>query len=141
MTRRDLERVVATNDKQRFAIDDTGTRIRAKQGHSIEVDLGLEPVPPPEVLYHGTYPTAARSIARDGIRPMGRRLLPLAGRTCRLRSCGRLAVHDASSGTSAPSRGAKGNPRVETTVSLSRMVMLSYPVSQALHAGPVWPMA
>src|SRR5213592_4992602 len=52
MTREELDHVVAANDKQRFAID--GTRIRASQGHSIEVDLGLPPATPPPFLYHGT---------------------------------------------------------------------------------------
>src|SRR5215472_12279940 len=54
ITRAELEHVVATSDKQRFAIDPTGTRIRANQGHSTDVDLQLEPQVPPEVLYHGT---------------------------------------------------------------------------------------
>ena len=49
-----LERVVRENDKQRFAISVDGQRIRANQGHSVAVDLGLQPVEPPELLYHGT---------------------------------------------------------------------------------------
>src|SRR5438046_888165 len=50
VTRAELEEVVASSDKQRFAIDDTGTRIRANQGHSVEVDLQLEPAEPPPTL-------------------------------------------------------------------------------------------
>src|SRR5690606_8279328 len=46
-----LRQVVETNDKQRFAFSEDGTRIRASQGHSVQVDLGYEPVEPPEVLY------------------------------------------------------------------------------------------
>jgi RNA:NAD 2'-phosphotransferase (TPT1/KptA family) len=42
-TRAELARVVATNDKRRFALDDTGTRLRAGQGHSVAVDLGHRP--------------------------------------------------------------------------------------------------
>jgi putative RNA 2'-phosphotransferase len=49
-----LDEVVRTNDKKRFAIDDAGVRIRANQGHSTPVDLQLQPVEPPAVLYHGT---------------------------------------------------------------------------------------
>ena len=49
-----LERVVADNDKQRFAFDAGRTRIRASQGHSIAVELDLQPAQPPGVLYHGT---------------------------------------------------------------------------------------
>src|SRR5215207_8492537 len=52
--RETLARVVAENEKQRFALSADGTRIRANQGHSVDVDLGLEPRTPPEVLYHGT---------------------------------------------------------------------------------------
>lgn len=54
-----LERVVAENDKQRFSISADGTKIRANQGHSIQVDLGYEPRTPPDTLYHGT---AARNL-------------------------------------------------------------------------------
>ncbi|MET3896083.1 putative RNA 2'-phosphotransferase [Devosia sp. UYZn731] len=49
-----LERVVAENDKQRFTLSADGQRIRAAQGHSIPIDLGLPPSEPPEVLFHGT---------------------------------------------------------------------------------------
>src|SRR5271154_4235079 len=54
LDREALEEVVRTNDKQRFAFDPSGTRIRANQGHSVEVDLRLEPATPPDMLYHGT---------------------------------------------------------------------------------------
>jgi len=67
-----LEHVVATNDKQRFAFDPTGARIRASQGYSIGVDLGLMPMAPPAELYHGTPERTAPLIAREGIRKMGR---------------------------------------------------------------------
>jgi putative RNA 2'-phosphotransferase len=67
-----LEHAVATNDKKRFAFDGAGARIRASQGHSIGVDLGLTPVVPPEELYHGTPERTAPAIRREGIRKMGR---------------------------------------------------------------------
>jgi putative RNA 2'-phosphotransferase len=54
LTREELDEVVETNTKRRFAFDETGTRIRASQGHSVSVDLGLPDATPPEVLYHGT---------------------------------------------------------------------------------------
>src|SRR4051794_37778162 len=50
----ELLECVETNDKQRFAFDDTGELLRANQGHSTPVDLQLEERPPPAVLYHGT---------------------------------------------------------------------------------------
>ncbi|MFC4639092.1 RNA 2'-phosphotransferase [Deinococcus hohokamensis] len=70
VTRAQVERVVATNNKQRFTLD--GERIRANQGHSVPVDLDLLPVAPPPVLYHGTHPGALEAIAREGLRPMKR---------------------------------------------------------------------
>ncbi|MCB1357752.1 MAG: RNA 2'-phosphotransferase, partial [Maritimibacter sp.] len=47
ITRDEIDRIVATNPKQRFALSPDGTRIRARQGHSLAVDLGLAPVTPP----------------------------------------------------------------------------------------------
>jgi putative RNA 2'-phosphotransferase len=72
VTREELDAVVAGNDKRRFAFDETGERIRASQGHSVEVDLGLEPLEPPALLYHGTGAGSAGAIARDGLRRMRR---------------------------------------------------------------------
>jgi len=67
-----LERVVAENDKQRFALSPDGVRIRASQGHSVTVELGLEPVVPPDVLFHGTADRNLDSIRAQGLVP-GRR--------------------------------------------------------------------
>ena len=67
-----LERVVRDNDKQRFAFSPDGRRIRASQGHSVAVDLGLTPEAPPETLYHGTAARHLDAIRREGLRP-GRR--------------------------------------------------------------------
>ncbi|MEF8824578.1 MAG: RNA 2'-phosphotransferase [Desulfohalobiaceae bacterium] len=72
VTRRELEQVVAENDKQRFSLDQSGEMIRANQGHSVEVDLGLEPVPPPERLYHGTARQNLAPILQAGLARMGR---------------------------------------------------------------------
>lgn len=63
-----LERVVRENDKRRFTISDDGMRIRANQGHSVEVDLELQPVEPPELLYHGTVARFLTSIRSHGLR-------------------------------------------------------------------------
>lgn len=71
-TRGELERVVATNDKRRFAFDPTGTRIRASQGHSVAVDLGYVAEDPPPVLFHGTAERNLPAIEAEGLRP-GRR--------------------------------------------------------------------
>jgi putative RNA 2'-phosphotransferase len=63
-----LEQVVLDNDKQRFAFSPDGLRIRASQGHSVAVDLALEPRDPPPVLYHGTASRFLKSILAQGLR-------------------------------------------------------------------------
>jgi putative RNA 2'-phosphotransferase len=67
VTREILDAVVENNDKQRFAISEDGRRIRAQQGHSIEVELGLDPVAPPDVLFHGTAENSVESIRIQGL--------------------------------------------------------------------------
>jgi putative RNA 2'-phosphotransferase len=68
----ELNEVVANNDKKRFSFDATGTRIRANQGHSVEVDLQLEAVAPPDVLYHGTGERSVAAILTTGLEKMSR---------------------------------------------------------------------
>ncbi|MFC5289163.1 RNA 2'-phosphotransferase [Actinokineospora guangxiensis] len=70
ITRAQLDEVVAGNNKSRYAYDGTGTLIRASQGHTLPVDLGLEPVEPPEVLYHGTAEPTVDVVLAEGLRPM-----------------------------------------------------------------------
>jgi len=72
ITRQELAAVVATNDKQRFSFDSTGTLIRANQGHSVEIDLQLLPAVPPDVLYHGTGHKAVEFILQTGLCKMSR---------------------------------------------------------------------
>lgn len=67
-----LRRVVAENDKQRFALSDDGTRIRANQGHSVKVELGLPSVQPPLLLFHGTATRFLDSIRATGLHPRSR---------------------------------------------------------------------
>ncbi|MFI6943982.1 RNA 2'-phosphotransferase [Streptomyces sp. NPDC050418] len=69
-TRAELDHVVATNDKKRFAVD--GDRIRASQGHTVPVDLDLPPATPPAYLYHGTVARNLDAIRTHGLRPMAR---------------------------------------------------------------------
>lgn len=64
-----IQQVVATSDKQRFALSEDGERIRANQGHSVKVDLELTPKDPPTVLYHGTATRFLPSILEEGLRP------------------------------------------------------------------------
>ena len=72
ISRDGLEEVVARNVKKRFAFDESGTLIRAHQGHSAPVDLDLEPAKPPEMLYHGTPERNLTAITRDGLLKMRR---------------------------------------------------------------------
>ncbi|WP_369977163.1 RNA 2'-phosphotransferase [Xanthomonas bundabergensis] len=69
LTRAQLQRVVAHSDKQRFALSADGLRIRANQGHSLSVDLGLASALPPPQLYHGTATRFLEAIRREGLRP------------------------------------------------------------------------
>lgn len=73
--RAELDEVVAGNDKQRFAVArgaDGVERIRANQGHSVPVELGLIPASPPDQLYHGTSAAALPSIRETGLHRGGR---------------------------------------------------------------------
>jgi putative RNA 2'-phosphotransferase len=67
ITRTELDKIVVTSDKQRFALSPDGARIRANQGHSIDVELELAPAEPPAVLYHGTVDRFVASIRAQGL--------------------------------------------------------------------------
>jgi putative RNA 2'-phosphotransferase len=67
-----LEQVVYTNDKQRFAFNDDYTKIRANQGHSINVDLAFDAATPPPFLYHGTVSKYVDAIKTAGLQKMQR---------------------------------------------------------------------
>jgi putative RNA 2'-phosphotransferase len=73
-----LKHVVATNDKQRFAFNGDYSRIRANQGHSVVVDLGLVAVEPPEHLYHGTAEATVAAILAEGLRKQSRQHVHLS---------------------------------------------------------------
>ena len=64
--------VIASNDKQRFELSPDGQRIRARQGHSVEVSLEWPRVEPPELLYHGTVERFLPAIRAKGLQPMKR---------------------------------------------------------------------
>ena len=66
-TREILYEVVERNNKKRFVLSDDGSRIRAAQGHSIDIDLQLDEQKPPEILYHGTAKTSVKSINHSGL--------------------------------------------------------------------------
>lgn len=72
----DVARVVAENPKKRFAVE--GDRIRAVQGHSVDIDLGLQPSAPPAVLYHGTKQEFLSAILREGLTSQSRQHVHLS---------------------------------------------------------------
>lgn len=74
--RRHLDAAVASDAKGRFEVD--GDRVRAAQGHSVEVDLALAPATPPAELFHGTVERFLTSIDERGLRPGDRRFVHLS---------------------------------------------------------------
>jgi len=72
ITMEELTTVVEQNDKQRFSFSEGARRIRANQGHSIPVELGLKPTAPPSILYHGTARRRIGSIREKGLLPGSR---------------------------------------------------------------------
>lgn len=74
----ELQHVVSKCDKQRFAIDEAKQLIRANQGHSVEVELDLEPLSPPAVLYHGTATRFREPILASGLHKMSRQHVHLS---------------------------------------------------------------
>lgn len=73
-----LHEIVAEDEKTRYALDPHTRRIRANQGHSVPIDLGLIRVPPPEYLFHGTADKTLWLILRDGLLPMARQHVHLS---------------------------------------------------------------
>lgn len=73
-----LDDIVSTDNKQRYAYDDSKTHIRANQGHSVHVDLDLQPCTPPKYLYHGTDCKSVEAICVGGIVPMSRQYVHLS---------------------------------------------------------------
>lgn len=78
ISRDELETLVAESDKQRFVIDRPTDRIRANQGHSVDVDLGLPDSVPPDVLYHGTPIRNVKSILAHGLLKKARHAVHLS---------------------------------------------------------------
>jgi putative RNA 2'-phosphotransferase len=67
-----LKHIVETNSKKRFAFSEDGLKIRANQGHSIEIELGYQPNTPPPILYHGTSAKSVEAIMQTGIEKRNR---------------------------------------------------------------------
>jgi putative RNA 2'-phosphotransferase len=76
--RRTLHEIVGTSPKQRFTLSDDGSRVRAAQGHSVEVDLALQPIEPPALLFHGTATRFLDGIRAEGLKPGSRQHVHLS---------------------------------------------------------------
>lgn len=79
ITEDDVRRIAANCEKQRFTLSPDGLRIRAAQGHSVAVELGLTPVTPPDTLFHGTATRFADAIRAEGLKPQSRQQVHLSG--------------------------------------------------------------
>lgn len=114
-----LQQIVEQNNKQRFALSADRQKIRANQGHSISVDLGLQPLAPPEVLFHGTAARFLPSIHAKGLLP-GRR----------------LHVHLSSDEQTAIKVGQRHGTPVVLSIQAARMFACGYPFYRS--ANGVW---
>lgn len=74
----DIERIVEQDEKGRYSFNDNKTKIRANQGHSIKVNLGLQAVEPPNQLFHGTAARFSNSICSTGIKKQSRQYVQLS---------------------------------------------------------------
>lgn len=73
-----IDEIIKTNDKQRFTYSSDGESIRANQGHSINIELQLEPTKPPDSLYHGTIIRFLENIRKKGLLKMNRQHVHLS---------------------------------------------------------------
>lgn len=88
-TKEMLEEIVRTDNKQRYSFNEDHTRIRANQGHSVQVDVELKQETPPKTLYHGTGEKYVPSILRQGLIPKSRLYVHLSWDTV---TAGNVAV-------------------------------------------------
>lgn len=78
LTLEQLQKIVEENNKKRFTFNEDGTMIRANQGHSIDIDLGMEPTTPPPTLFHGTATRFLDSIQATGLEKRSRQHVHLS---------------------------------------------------------------
>lgn len=73
-----IEEIVETNNKQRYSFNADKSKIRANQGHSINVDVELKESKPPKILYHGTADKYLKNIMQSGLQKQNRLYLHLS---------------------------------------------------------------
>ena len=74
----ELDSIVETNDKKRYEYNEDKSLIRARQGHSVNVDVDLKEMVPPDILYHGTTTRFYSTILKEGIKKMNRQYVHLS---------------------------------------------------------------
>lgn len=74
----DIQKIVHEDTKGRFEFSEDKSSVRALYGHSIDVNLGLEPTTPPMILYHGTAEKYLENIMKDGLKPRKRNYVHLS---------------------------------------------------------------
>jgi len=116
-----IKEVIASGSKQRFVLSPDEQFIRAGYGHSIDVDLGLEPECPPPNLYHGT---ARRNL--DSIRNEG------------LRSGSRNYVHLSADRSDAKSVGARHGKPVILNIRAEEMYREGFPFYRSDSEPGIW---
>lgn len=88
ITQAELDTIVATDNKGRYSYSEDRTKIRANQGHSIRVNLELQPQTPPDTLYHGTVDRFMDSIQAQGLQPRNRHHVHLSADLATARTVG-----------------------------------------------------
>jgi putative RNA 2'-phosphotransferase len=99
-----LQALIANNEKQRFEMSEDGSRVRARQGHSIKIEGDWLITAPPEFLFHGTAKIFVEPILRQG-----------------LRRGSRHHVHLSASIESARTVGARKGPPVVLSIAAGEM--------------------
>lgn len=78
LNRENIREVMEESEKNRFRVSGDGRFIRAGYGHSVDVELGLEPRQPPQWLFHGTADRNLESIREWGLLQGGRQYVHLS---------------------------------------------------------------
>ncbi|VDD86737.1 unnamed protein product [Enterobius vermicularis] len=84
-----LNQIVADDSKRRFIFSEDHSKIRASQGHSVNVDVELKEAVPPQWLYHGTARRSLDSIMEHGLQKRSRLFVHLSADTVTAEAVGK----------------------------------------------------
>ncbi|HHT96354.1 MAG TPA: RNA 2'-phosphotransferase [Clostridiales bacterium] len=119
ITMNTLQEIVNEDDKNRYSFNHDKTMLRANQGHSINVNVGLIEKQPKRNLYHGT-----STKYMDNIRNQG------------LTKGKRLYVHLSDSRLTAKEVGARHGKPVVLMINIDSMIKDGYKFYQS--ANKIW---